>query len=165
MIQNYKEYTDELKKIYAEKKIYTQKLKELSIQQEQVKRKLMKEAYSYLIEQFKQKLKQGTSIHSNFDRHDKFHIDNRCFLLNDEIGIRVYPIDFSIVNIRVDIIYVKKLKGELFGKLSDKNFMWEYSGGGITIDIFINNIMERLEKVYQYRKDAEMRRMAKKYNL
>jgi len=164
MIQNYKEYTSELKKIYAEKKIHSQRLRELNVQQEEIKKKLNTEAYNYLIEQFSQKLKRGTSS-NNFDRYNKFNIDNRCFLLNDEIGIRVNPIFEYSTNIVVDIIYVKKLKGVLFGKTSDKNFMWEYSGGGITIDIFINNIMERLEKVYQYRKDAEMRRMAKKYNL
>jgi hypothetical protein len=164
MIKNYKEYTSELKKIYAEKKIHSQKLKELNIQQEEIKKKLNKESYDYLIEQFSQKLIRGTSA-NNFDRYNKFNIDDRCFLLNDEIGIRINPIFLYSTNIVVNIIYVKKLKGVLYGKISDKIFDWEYSGGGITIDLFINNIMEKLDKVYQYRKEAEMKRTAKKYNL
>lgn len=158
MIKNYQEYTDQLKAFSAETKIYRKKIAEIVIKQLEIEKKLVKEAHSHVIEQLSQKLKKVTlTTHTS----KIYKNDADYFLLNDEIGIYVYPCpDYSTL-IHLRVAYIKNSKP----KLSDKKFEWEYKSGGITIDRFIDDVIEGLERIYKYRKEAEMKRTAKKYNL
>jgi hypothetical protein len=164
MITNYIKYTDELKILNAERKIYSEKLREIGKKRDDIIREITKDSYDYMIEQLSQKLKKGQYKRMNDSNPyigDVRYLTEDYFLFNDEIGIYVTPNRTYSTGIKVDIFYVKDSKV----KISDKTLTWVYSGGGITIDIFIDRIMSELDRVYKYRKEAELKRTAKKYNL
>jgi hypothetical protein len=159
MIKNYAEYTQELSEIQARSHQLAKQQSQLHRKELDIAQKLNLEVYDYVIEQFSKKLTR-CSEEIEKKRVQARRLNHDMFLLNDRIGIYISPIQKYQTEIVISMIFVNNS----IPVQSDRTFKWSYESKD-SIDKFISHIMNELERVYKFREDAEIKRMAKKYNL